>query len=292
MSRLPPPEPGIYVGETTHVRMTPIRHVFRYRIASLVLDLDRLEETLGDLRLLSLERANFLSFRVRDYGPRDGSPLKAWVERQLLAAGLFRSDTQVLLVTFPRVLGYVFNPLSIYFCYDAEGRLYAVLYDVSNTFGECHGYLLALDTKTTADGHRPVQRARKMFHVSPFLRVDGEYRFHLAPPGGRLRLAIEKTDENGCVEFAATQRQRWLPLTDRGLLKHFLLSPPITYKTIAAIHWQALLLWMKGFPVVAHTPAPEQPVSGPDAAAGAGKIIQRTNPNSEAGAENMDEVRT
>ncbi|MEM8842803.1 MAG: DUF1365 family protein, partial [Pseudomonadota bacterium] len=123
------PAPCLYQGAVMHMRLTPFRHQFRYRVFSLLLDIDRLEETTAPLRLLSLDRFNLMAFHRRDHGPRDGSALRPWVEGQLSRHGRPK-PARIWLLSFPRILGYVFNPLSVYYCEDDQGRLQSVIYEV------------------------------------------------------------------------------------------------------------------------------------------------------------------
>ncbi len=242
----------LYTGEVMHKRLLPFRHRFRYRVFSLLLDLDELPRLDRELRLFSHNRFNLFSFHDRDHGGRDGRPLRPWIAARLAEAGI-ESDIatdiaggrgRIELLCFPRVLGYVFNPLTIWFCRDSSDRLRAVLYEVRNTFGDKHGYLLPV-----AEAHRPEQPLRqacaKGFHVSPFLPMDGGYRFRLHEPGERLSVLIREDLPEGEV-LVATQTGRRAPLDDRRLARAFVAFPLLTLKVIAAIHWQALRLWLKG----------------------------------------------
>ena len=222
-----------------HMRLTPFAHKFRYRVFSLLVDVDGLEETCARLRLLSLDRFGVLSFHRRDHGPRDGGELRPWVEAKLREQGL-PSPHRIWLLSFPRILGYVFNPLSVYFCEDRDGRLQSVLYEVKNTFGDQHVYIAAADG---GDTHR--HAVSKGFFVSPFIGMDQTYQFTLRKPAERLALKIRQGDQTGSW-LIATQNGARRPLTDRQLLMQWVSHPLMTVKVIAAIHWQALRLWLKG----------------------------------------------
>jgi len=237
------PEPCLYVGQVMHHRLKPVRHRFVYRVFTLLLDLDRLAET-DRLRLLSVNRPNVMSFHERDHGPRDGTPLRPWVERQLAAHGITLPGGRILLLCLPRVLGYVFNPLSLYYCYDAGGRLAAVLYEVKNTFGEQHAYVLPVDPARAPDA--PVrQSCAKDLYVSPFIEMAARYHFRLTPPGERLSVVIQEEVDGGPLLIASmTGRRR--PLSDRELALAALRHPLMTHKVIAGIHFEALRLWGKG----------------------------------------------
>lgn len=240
------PSAGLYLGRVMHHRLRPRRHRFVYRVFSLLIDLDRLAE-LDRLRLLSVNRPNLLSFQERDHGARDGSPLRPWVEAMLAARGLDLAGGRVLLLCFPRLLGYVFNPLSIYYCYDAQGRLAALVYEVKNRSGEQHAYALPLTCQDGPDGPAR-QSARKAFYVSPFLEMAARYRFKLDPPGERLAVVIQQ-EVAQATTLVATLTGTRRPLTDAQLLRAVLRMPLMTYKVILGIHYEALRLWLKGLPL-------------------------------------------
>lgn len=223
------------------MRLTPFRHQFRYRVFSVLLDIDRLEETCRGLRLLSLDRFGLLSFKRRDHGPRDGSDLRPWVEQQL-ALHDRPAPARVWLLSFPRILGYAFNPLSVYFCEDADGRLESVIYEVKNTFGDQHPYVLA--APADGDGASRHEEA-KDFYVSPFIGFDQTYAFTIRPPSERLSIRIRQRNADG-PWLIATQSGARQPLTDANLLGVWLRHPLMTFKVFGAIHWQALKLAIKG----------------------------------------------
>jgi len=236
-----PAEDCVYSGHVMHMRLTPFAHRFRYRVFSLLLDIDRIEATLKPLRLLRADRWGLLSFWRRDHGPRDGTELRPWVEAELSAAGL-PAPARVWLLSFPRILGYAFNPLSVYFCEDADGQLESVIYEVKNTFGDQHTYVLRAD----ADRDGTVRHETdKGFFVSPFIGMDQRYAFTIRAPGERLALRIRQRDADG-PWLIATQSGRRRPLSDRELLRQWLSHPLMTVKVIVMIHWQALRLWLRG----------------------------------------------
>ncbi len=238
------PQSCLYLGEVMHLRLRPFRHRFAYRVFSLLVDLDRLVELDRRLRLFSYNRFNLLSFHDRDHGPRDGTDLREWVERALTRHGISLAGGPIYLHCFPRLFGYVFNPLSIYFCYHADGRLAAILYEVKNTFGGQHGYVLGVDGAVATAG--PIRHdCRKVFYVSPFIAMDARYRFRLMPPEEHLSVLIRESVAEGEV-LVASHRGRREALDDRRLLAAVVRHPLMTLKVIAAIHWQALLLWRKG----------------------------------------------
>ena len=241
----------LYVGRTVHERRAPFTHRFNYRIASLMIDLERLGEAGSLSRLFSVHRFNLYSFFERDHGDRDGSPLIEWARAQFSEAGLAIGDARVRLLCSPRVLGYVFNPLSIYFAEARDtGTLKGVIYQVHNTFGDAHAYVAPC---TGASAER--QEADKIFHVSPFFDVAGRYEFTLRAPDERFKLAIFKQREDG-PDFMATMSMKRVELTTSALAGLFASQPFSTLKTISAIHLEALKLWVKG---AKYHPRPDPP---------------------------------
>lgn len=227
-----------------HRRLRPFVHRFQYRVFSLYLDLDELAGLTRRLRLLSHNRWNLLGFEDRDHGPRDGSPLRSWAEAQLIGAGLAAPFGPIRLLCFPRLLGYVFNPLSLWFCHDTAGRLLAVIYEVSNTRGQHHAYTIPVGASGPENAPL-LQSCAKNFHVSPFIPMVARYHFRLREPAERLTVAILESIADGPV-LAATHTGRRQALTDRTLAMAVLGHPLMTLKVIGAIHWQALRLWLKG----------------------------------------------
>jgi len=249
----------LYLGRVMHARFKPCTHRFVYRVFSLYLDIDRIAELAAKLKLFSAGRFNLFSFHAKDHGPRDGSPLRPWVERHLAAHGIALDGGAIRLLCFPRILGYVFNPLSVYFCHGPADDLRAVLYEVRNTFGQSHSYLVRVPVGHAA-GLPLAPSAAKCFHVSPFLGLAGEYRFRLREPGETLSLAIRESDGEGEILLATHVGQR-ADLTDRALLSAFLRHPLMTLRIVLAIHWQALKLWRKGAVFHSLPPAPTSPVT-------------------------------
>lgn len=249
----------LYFGHVMHSRMQPFRHAFRYRVFSLLIDIDRLEEAAASTRLFSIDRFNLFSFHARDHGPRDGGSLRHWIEATLLDAGIPARPATVRLLCFPRILGYVFNPLSIYYCHDAQGRLDVILYEVKNTFGGQHSYVIPVESNSQSKPIR--QDAAKDFYVSPFIGMVSHYRFRISEPGERLSVVIHQTVPGGDM-LVATQNGVRARFDDRNLFGAFLRYPLMTLKVIGAIHWQALRLWLKGAQVQPRPPAPPaRPVS-------------------------------
>jgi uncharacterized protein len=240
---------ALYVGEVMHARLKPVGHRFSYRVASLMIDLDRLDEADQSARLFSVGRFNLFGFHEADHGPGDGSSLRAHVDRLLAEAGVARAE-RIVLLCYPRVLGYVFNPLSVYWALDGAGRTTAVVYEVRNTFGERHTYVAPVRPgEVTAAGLR--QTRAKRFYVSPFMPMDQVYHFRLTPPGEGVRVRILETDADGPT-LSATFVGRRRPLSDRTLAAVAAAMPLHTVKVVAGIHWEALRLWLKGAPYFPH----------------------------------------
>jgi DUF1365 family protein len=235
---------SLYVGDVMHARLKPMRHRFSYRVMSLLIDLDRLDAADRQSPLFGVNRAALYSFREADHGDRNRSSLRAWAQRCAAERGIDLTGGRVLLLCYPRLFGYTFNPLSVYFCYRADGGLALVIYEVRNTFGEIHRYVLPVTPDQISDaGVR--QSQEKLFHVSPFIEMAMRYHFRVAPPHDRVRLRILETDRDGPL-LAATFKGRRRPLNTAELLRAFFALPLVTLKIMAAIHWEALRLWVKG----------------------------------------------
>jgi DUF1365 family protein len=236
----------LYAGRLFHERRIAPLYRFRYRVFSLLLDIDRLDEADRRHRLFSHNRFNLIGFRDRDHGPKDGSPLRPWIDARLAEAGIDLAGGRVQLLCYPRVLGYVFNPLSLWYCRHADGSLRAVLAEVRNTFGEWHGYLI--HDQGAALSERLHDRAHKVFHVSPFLPRNGHYRFRLQAPGERYGATVnwhsaEQPETPALIAVQTGERRRG---GDLGLLRIAVTVPLMTLKVITAIHWQALKIWLRG----------------------------------------------
>jgi uncharacterized protein len=239
---------ALYFGEVMHARLKPIGHRFSYRVMSLLIDLDRLDDADRRSALFAVNRAALYSFHEADHGDRDGSSLRAYAQARAAEYGVDLARGRVLLLCYPRLFGYTFNPLSVYFCYQACGRLALIIYEVRNTFGEIHPYVLPVKPgEASCAGIRQTQD--KLFYVSPFIEMAMRYHFHISPPGENVRLRILETGSGG-PHFAATFAGRRRTLNTRALLRTFFSLPLVTFKIVAAIHWQALRLWLKGAALV------------------------------------------
>ncbi|MBL8709327.1 MAG: DUF1365 domain-containing protein [Rhodospirillaceae bacterium] len=234
---------AIYAGSVMHRRLRPKAHYLRYSMFYLLLDLDELAQFSGRPRLLGIERAAPFSFRAIDHGDGSGD-LVGWVKDQLVRGGQYFDLGAIRLLTLPRMFGFVFNPISIYYCHDREGALRATLYEVNNTFGGRHAYVLPV----TPGAEVIRQSCAKQLYVSPFNDVSGGYRFAVLPPGDKVALSIDQSDAEGRLLQAAFVGRR-VALNDAALLKLLVIYPFLTLKVVAGIHWEALKLWWKGVPL-------------------------------------------
>jgi DUF1365 family protein len=228
----------------------------RYRVFWTLLDLDELGLLHRNLQLFSLERFNLFGFYGADHGDGSQRPLRAQIETHLAAAKIDLSGGRIVLLCMPRILGFVFNPISVYYCYRKDGALAALVYEVHNTFGQRHSYLIPVDVDATEPFE---QRCLKAFYVSPFMDMKISYRFRVVPPAERLGLTIEGSDAQSPVILASIAGNR-RGLSDVALLRAFLSYPFLTLTVVAGIHWEALKLWIKGMRVRPR-PAPPPPIT-------------------------------
>ena len=248
----------IYSGTVMHRRTRPKQHTLSYDVTSFLLDLDELPALDEAIAGFTYNRPGLFSFYDRDHGPGTGEKLRPWVEGHLAKAGIQLNGGAIRLLCYPRTLGYVFNPISVYFCYSEGGDLAAILYEVTNTFHERHGYLIPVDA--AADDGLITHSCAKELYVSPFIGMDMTYNFRVRPPGEAFALAIQETDKDGTLLHASFSGRR-RELTSRASVLSFLRFPLLTLKVIGGIHWEALKLWLKGVPLVHHPRPPDEPVS-------------------------------
>lgn len=240
----------LYVGSVMHARLREPKHRFRYRLLWLLVDIDRLQEAERACPLFSVGRWNLLSFSPRDHGPADGSPLRRHIDRLLSRSGIEATDGRVLLLCCPRVLGRVFNPLSVYFVYRADGALAATVYEVRNTFGERHVYVEPV-AEGTGEMSVITQDRGKSFHVSPFLPMNLRYRFRLSRPAETLRLRILALEGEKTVLSTAIEGER-RPMQSGQILSALAGSILPLFGNLTGIHVEALRLWLAGAQIFRH----------------------------------------
>ena len=245
--------PVVYEGVVTHARLKPVQHKLKYKVFSFLLDLDSLDAVAKRLKFFSRNRFNLFSVRDCDHGAEKSTDLAAHI-RSTLAQADVDANGRILMLLYPRMLGYAFNPLTVYYCHDAKGGLVAMIYEVRNTFGERHAYIIPAEQ---CEG-RIEQSAPKRFHVSPFINMEMRYRFVLSKPADEIRLRIETSDAEGpllnAVFFGTAHA-----LSDAKLLSLFFRYPLMTFKVILGIHWEALKLLTKGLRLRAGAPTPAKP---------------------------------
>ena len=240
----------LYRGEVVHRRLAPVHHELRYGVYNLFADIDELPDLGKRLKLFSYNRFNIFSIDDRKFGPGDGTPIREYVWALVRKAQAGHDVTQVFMFCYPSVLGYVFNPLTVFYGFNSAGFLRLMIYEVNNTFGQRHTYVIPV-------GETSQQSCDKKFYVSPFNKVEGHYNFTVAEPGEELKLAIRLTNSEGpCLNawFAGTRRA----LTDTYLLRSFLSLPLLPLKIIGGIHWEAAKLYLKGMRLV-DRPQPLKP---------------------------------
>ncbi len=241
---------ALFVGKVMHARIKPKPHRFIYRVFMILLDLDRLDEAGRLSRLMSINRFNLLSFRPDDHllvRPDLAGTLPDRARRLFAAHGVNLEGCRILLLCLPRVLGYAFNPISIFYAVDPSGELRGALYEVRNTFGERHCYVAA----ASEAGARLRHTTRKAFHVSPFLPMNLDYRFSVTAPGESLLLRIVEHDEDGAILSTALEGNRRI-LTGFNILRTLVSLPLVTLKVIFGIHFEAVRLLLKGVRVHPH----------------------------------------
>ncbi|MFN0023412.1 MAG: DUF1365 domain-containing protein [Parvularculaceae bacterium] len=230
----------LYHGVVTHRRLKPVGHRFAYRVFSMLIDIDRIDDAANRLRWFSRNAFNLFSMRDADHAFADDATISESV-RAVLRENGYSGAGRIELLCYPRILGYVFNPLSIYYCRDAGGEMEAVLYEVRNTFGGRHSYLMPVEPGAGVIR----QNAAKALYVSPFMDMDHRYAFRLSKPADTLSVFIHQTDPEGPI-FNASFAGRSEDMSDAALIRAFFRYPLMTVKIIAAIHFEAVRLLMKG----------------------------------------------
>tara|TARA_B100001123_G_scaffold227195_1_gene255655 strand:+ start:519 stop:1289 length:771 start_codon:yes stop_codon:yes gene_type:complete len=231
----------IYSGFVTHERFKPKKHFFSYKTFSLLIDLNEIEDIEKKIKFFSYNKFNILSFYNLDHGNRDGSSLIKWVKNTLKKSKLNFKIGKIKLLCYPRFFGYVFNPLSVFYCYDINFKLKAILYEVKNTFNEQHTYIFRCSTSSNLILHK----CNKKFYVSPLIEMETFYNFRLLKPGKKLNVLIKQNDKKGLL-LIARQTGKRLNLSSKNLFFEFLKHPLMSFKVILAIHFEAFRLWSKG----------------------------------------------
>jgi len=229
----------LYNGEVNHTRFKPVKHFLNYKTFSLFIDLDEIEQLDKSISIFSHNKFNIFSFYNKDHGDRDGNCLKKWVISNLKKYKIEGNISKIKILCYPRIFGYVFNPLSIFYCYEND-KLKSIFYEVKNTFNEQHTYIFKIK-----DGEEIKQKCKKKFYVSPFMDMETFYNFKLIDPNQRLSVMIKQTDAEGTV-LTATQTGDKKEFNFKQLLINFFRYPLMTLKIISSIHFEALLLWKKG----------------------------------------------
>ena len=232
---------AIYNGQVIHKRFKPKVHYFRYNVFSLLIDLSELEAIDKEISFFSLNKFNLISFFEKDHGGRDGSSLINWVNKNLEKNNIPIQDIKIKILCYPRILGFVFNPLSVFYIYNSQNKLISILYEVKNTFGEQHTYIF----KITKDENLVQNKCAKKFHVSPFIEMDCNYFFRLLKPGDKISVIIDQYDKEDKILFASQDGIR-TEFNSKELIKSYLKHPLMTFKIIIAIHYEAFKLWLKG----------------------------------------------
>jgi DUF1365 family protein len=233
-------ETCIYKGFVTHRRFKPIRNYFSYKTFSILFDLTELKDLHKKISIFSFNKFNIFSFYNKDHGSRDGGDLTEWVKKNLKKYNIDFNISRIKLLCFPRIFGYVFNPLSIFYCYEGN-TLKVILYEVKNTFNEQHTYVFPVNNSSKII----TQQCNKKFYVSPFIEMDTFYNFRLSVPDEKIRILIRQTDKVEKVLVACQIGERQI-MSLKQLLINFLTHPMMTFKIMISIHYEALRLWKKG----------------------------------------------
>ena len=232
---------SIYNGTVIHKRFKPKIHYFKYKVFSLLIDLSELENLSKKIKFFSYNKFNLVSFYEKDHGNRDGSSLVSWVKKNLEDNNINSENVKIKLLCYPRIFGYVFNPLSVFYIYDESEKLACILYEVKNTFGEQHTYIFKVDNDQKLYQHN----CSKKFHVSPFIEMNCKYFFRLLKPGEKISVIIDQYQTDEKILYASQDGQR-VDFNTKELIKSYFKHPLMTFKIISAIHFEAFKLWVKG----------------------------------------------
>jgi|TARA_B100000745_G_scaffold136540_1_gene89255 hypothetical protein len=236
---------SIYIGNVIHKRFKPKIHFFKYKVFSILLDISEIDILDKSLKIFSYNKFNIVSFYDADHGPRDGTSIKEWVIKNLNDNRINTENIKIKLLCYPRIFGYVFNPLSVFFIYNKNSELISILYEVKNTFGEQHTYVF----KTKENENYIKHTCKKKFHVSPFIEMDCTYFFKILKPSEKISVIIDQYDEEGKLLYASQDGDR-IEFNNKNLVLSYLRHPLMTFKIIVAIHFEAFKLWTKGIKFV------------------------------------------
>jgi len=239
---------ALYQGVVSHRRLKPVDHLLKYKMFYFLIDLDELDELEQRIAILSIDKTNIISFLHRDYGEDSPSDIKKYVLNKLKTGGVAVKVSRVCMLCLPRIFGYAFNPITTYYCYNQADHLVAIIYEVSNTFGERHSYVI--ETEQETEGKYLKHSCDKEFYVSPFMPMECRYKFTILPPSEEIMLSIRQFHADGAIlnaSFAGSRQS----LTSKNLAVALLKFPFNTVKVIIGIHWEALKLWIKGLKIVA-----------------------------------------
>jgi len=235
----------IYNGQVIHKRFKPKVHSFKYNVFSLLIDLSELEILDKQVNLFSFNKFNLISFYNKDHGERDGSSLVEWVNKNLKKSNITIKNIKIKILCYPRIFGFVFNPLSVFYVYNSKDDLISILYEVKNTFGEQHTYIFRVEKDTNLIQNN----CSKKFHVSPFIEMNCHYFFRLLKPGNKISVIIDQYDNSDKILYASQDGVR-TDFNSKYLIKSYLKHPIMTFKIIIAIHYEAFKLWTKGIKFV------------------------------------------
>ena len=236
---------AIYNGQVIHKRFRPKIHSFKYNVFSLLIDLSELEMLDKQVNFFSYNKLNLISFYDKDHGERDGSSLIDWVQGNLKKNNINNENIKIKILCYPRIFGFVFNPLSIFYVYNLDNNLISILYEVKNTFGEQHTYIFRVEKDTNLIQNN----CSKKLHVSPFIEMNCHYFFRLLKPGNKISVIIDQYNNSDKILFASQDGVR-TDFNSKYLIKSYLKHPIMTFKIIIAIHYEAFKLWTKGIKFV------------------------------------------
>ncbi|MAS87918.1 MAG: hypothetical protein CMH30_08110 [Micavibrio sp.] len=248
---------GLYFGKVYHARHMPFSHQFTYKVVTFFIDIDTLSALDKKLKLFSFNRFGIFSVNNKDHATRDGKDIRPWIEKAARDKEIDIQGGKIFMLGFPRMWGYLFNPITVYYCTDRHGALKAVMHQVKNTFGEMHSYFIPV---TDIKDGLVTQDHEKVFHVSPFIHMDCHYHFKFTLPAETFFFAIHQQTPEGKILTATWEGNR-KEFTDKNLFNALIKNTFQSVKIITAIHWEALKLWIKGAKYISKPEPPEKDMS-------------------------------